>query len=94
LKAHNLPRALGLGAARLVISFAVALSVSFALGLTGVARGVLVLQGAMPAAVFSYLFAARYDRDADDIAGIVLVSTLLGALSLPLLVSYALWLAR
>jgi predicted permease len=94
LKAHNLPRALGLGSARLVISFVVALSVSFALGLSGVAQGVLVLQGAMPAAVFSYLFAARYDRDADDIAGIVLVSTLLGALTLPLLVSYALWLAR
>jgi predicted permease len=94
LKAHNLPRALGLGTARLVISFVVAVGVSFALGLRGVAQGVLVLQGAMPAAVFSYLFAARYDRDADDIAGIVLVSTLLGALMLPLLVSYALWLAR
>jgi len=94
LKAHNLPRAIGLGAARLVISFVVAVGVSFALGLTGVAQGVLVLQGAMPAAVFSYLFAARYDRDADDIAGIVLVSTLLGAVTLPLLVSYALWLAR
>ena len=94
LKAHNLPRALGLGTARLVISFVVAVSVSFALGLSGVAQGVLVLQGAMPAAVFSYLFAARYDRDADDIAGIVLVSTLLGAVALPLLVSYALWLAR
>jgi predicted permease len=93
LKAHNLSRALGLGAARLVISFAVAVSVSFALGLSGVAQGVLVLQGAMPAAVFSYLFAARYERDADDIAGIVLISTLLGALTLPLLVSYALWLA-
>jgi hypothetical protein len=93
LKAHNLPRAIGLGAARLVISFAVAVGVSFALGLRGVAQGVLVLQGAMPAAVFSYLFAARYERDADDVAGIVLVSTLLGALTLPLLVSYALWLA-
>ena len=94
LKAHNLPRALGLGAARLVISFVVAVSVSFALGLRGVAQGVLVLQGAMPAAVFSYLFAAHYERDADDVAGIVLVSTLLGALALPFLVSYALWLAR
>ena len=94
MKAHNLPRALGLGTARLVISFVVAVGVSFALGLRGVAQGVLVLQGAMPAAVFSYLFAARYERDADDIAGIVLVSTLLGALALPLLVSYALWLAR
>jgi predicted permease len=94
LKAHNLPRALGLGTARLVISFVVAVGVSFALGLRGVAQGVLVLQGAMPAAVFSYLFAARYERDADDIAGIVLVSTLLGAIALPFLVSYALWLAR
>jgi predicted permease len=94
LKAHNLPRAFGLGAARLIISFIVAVGVSYALGLSGVAQGVLVLQGAMPAAVFSYLFAARYERDADDVAGIVLVSTLLGAVTLPLLVSYALLLAR
>jgi hypothetical protein len=94
LTAHNLRRAFGLGSARLIISFVVAVSVSYALGLSGVAQGVLVLQGAMPAAVFSYLFAARYERDADDIAGIVLVSTLLGAVTLPLLVSYALWLAR
>jgi malate permease and related proteins len=94
LQAHNLPRAFGLGAARLIISFVAAVGVSYALGLRGVAQGVLVLQGAMPAAVFSYLFAARYDRDADDIAGIVLVSTLLGAVTLPLLVSYALWLSR
>src|SRR6185295_6752848 len=74
LRAHNLPRAFGLGTARLAIAFVVAVGVSKLLGLTGVARGVLVLQGAMPAAVFSYLFAARYERDADDIAGIVLVS--------------------
>lgn len=94
LKTHNLPRAVVLGAARLVIAFAVAVSVSFALGLSGVAQGVLVLQGAMPAAVFSYLFAAQYERDADDIAGIVLVSTLLAAVTLPFLVSYALSLAR
>ncbi len=94
LRAHNLPRAFGLGTARLAIAFVVAVTVSKLLGLTGVARGVLVLQGAMPAAVFSYLFAARYERDADDIAGIVLVSTLLGALLLPFLVSYALWLSH
>jgi predicted permease len=94
LEAHNLPRAIGLGSARLIISFVVAVTASYALGLSGVAQGVLVLQGAMPAAVFSYLFAARYERDADDIAGIVLVSTLLGAVTLPLLVSYALTLAR
>jgi malate permease and related proteins len=94
LRANNLPRAFGLGTARLAIAFVAAVIVSKLLGLTGVARGVLVLQGAMPAAVFSYLFAARYERDAEDIAGIVLVSTLLGAALLPFLVSYALWLAQ
>jgi predicted permease len=68
LKTHNLPRA-RLRPGALAISFVVAVSVSFALGLSGVAQGVLVLQGAMPAAVFSYLFAAHYERDADDVAG-------------------------
>jgi predicted permease len=36
------------------------------------------------------LFAARYDRHPDDIAGIVLMSTLVSALTLPLLVGYVL----
>ena len=93
LRTHNLPRAFGLGAARLVIAFAAALGVGKVLALSGVAQGVLLLQGTMPAAVFTYLFAARYERDADDVAGIVLISTLLAALLLPLLVSYALVLA-
>ncbi|HZF28107.1 MAG TPA: AEC family transporter [Gammaproteobacteria bacterium] len=93
LRTHNLPRAFGLGAARLGIALVAALGVGKLLHLTGIAQGVLLLQGTMPAAVFTYLFAARYQRDADDVAGIVLVSTLLAALLLPLLVSYALVLA-
>ena len=93
MRGLNLPRAVGLGAARLLLAFAVAVGISELFGLEGMAQGVLVLQGAMPAAVFSYLFAARYERDADDVAGIVLMSTLLGALTLPLLVSYALYLS-
>jgi predicted permease len=93
LRTHNLPRAFGLGAARLAIAFVAALGVGKLLNLAGIAQGVLLLQGTMPAAVFTYLFAARYERDADDIAGIVLISTLLAALLLPLLVSYALVLA-
>lgn len=90
LHAKRLPFAFGWGAARLALGFLVALLVSDAFGLEGVAKGVLILQGAMPAAIFNYLFAARYDRHPDDIAGIVLVSTLLSALTLPLLVGYVL----
>jgi malate permease and related proteins len=93
LRARRLPFAFGWGAARLVLGFAVAWLVAEAFGLDGVAKGVLILQGAMPAAIFNYLFAARYDRHPDDVAGIVLVSTLLSALTLPLLVAYVLGIA-
>ena len=94
LRAKNLPLAFGLGSARLLLAFAAAVGVSELFGLEGMAQGVLVLQGVMPAAVFSYLFAVRYQRAADDVAGIVLISTLLAALLLPLFVSYALWLSE
>jgi predicted permease len=94
LRVRNLRRAFGLGTARLLIAFGAAVGVTTLLGMKGVAQGVLVLQGSMPAAVFNYLFAARYERDAEDVAGIVLVSTLLAALALPFIVSYVLWLAE
>ncbi len=93
LKVQRLPFAFGLGAARLVLGFSIALAVSVAFRLDGTAQAVLVLQGAMPAAVFNYLFAARYGRNADEVAGIVLVSTVLAALTMPLLVAFVLQLA-
>ncbi len=93
LRIKRAPLAVGLGLSRLLLGFGVALAVSHLLGLTGIARGVLVLQGGMPTAVFSYLLSARYDRDPEDVAGIVLVSTLISAASLPFLVSYVLWIS-
>jgi hypothetical protein len=93
LYAKRLPFALGWGAARLVLGFSVAWAVATLTGLDGVAKGVLILQGTMPAAIFNYLFSARYGRHPDDVAGIVLMSTLLSALTLPLLMAYVLSLA-
>ena len=54
------------------------------------ARGILILQGAMPAAVFTYLFAARYERAPDDIAGIVLLSTAFSMITLPFVLAWVL----
>jgi hypothetical protein len=93
LHARRLPFALGWGAARLLLGFSIALGVAWLFDLHGVARGVLILQGAMPAAIFNYLFAARYGREPDDVAGIVLMSTLISALTLPALVSFVLWIS-
>jgi hypothetical protein len=44
----------------------------------------------MPAAVFNYLFAQRYGRAPEEIAGIVVVSTLLAFALLPLLLGFLL----
>jgi predicted permease len=90
LHVKRLPFAAFWGLVRLVVGFAVALGVVALLGLEGTARGVLILQGAMPAAMFSYLFAARYDRAPDDVAGIVLLSTLFSVLTLPFVVAWVL----
>ena len=60
------------------------------LDFSGVARAVLVLQCSMPAAVFNYLFAQRYARAPEEIAGIVVVSTLLAFALLPLLLGFLL----
>ena len=84
--------AVGLGLGRLALGFGIALGVSELLGLTGIARSVLILTGGMPTAVVCYLLAERYGRDPDDVAGVVLVSTLTAAFLMPLLVAYVLWL--
>ena len=60
------------------------------LGLEGTARGIVILQSSMPVAVFSYLFAVRYQRSPEEVAGTVVISTLLSFLSLPLLLWYVL----
>ncbi len=55
------------------------------MGLTGVSRNVVLLQSAMPIAVFNYLLALRYGHKPEEVAAMVLVSTLVAFLGLPFL---------
>jgi len=55
--------------------------------LEGVARGVFVLDCAMPVAVFNYLLAQRFEREPEAVAGLVVVSTLLAFVTVPLLLA-------
>jgi len=86
----SLQRSIVLAVMRLGIGLAVGLALAAAFGLTGTARGVLIIQSAMPSAVFVYLFAARHDRVPEEVASVVLVSTLLSFATLPLLLILAL----
>ena len=75
---------------RVVGGFGLAVLVAGLFGLEGVERGVLILQSSMPVAVFNYLLAARFQREPGEVAGMVVMSTLLAFVLLPFMVSYVL----
>lgn len=76
-----------LSVAKLVISAAIAWVVGVWAGLSPVAFGVLVLQLATPVAVTSYLLAEKYQADAETVAGLVVASTLVSVIALPLILA-------
>lgn len=83
LKVTSMGRSVGLSVGRLAIGLAVGLAVAELLGMEGAARGILILESTMPVAVLNYLFAARYDRSPEEVAGLVLVSTAISFITLP-----------
>jgi hypothetical protein len=83
----RLSRGLSLTALRLGMGLLVGVGLSMLLDLRGVMRGVFILDCAMPVAVFNYMLAERYQRDPVDVAGLVVLSTLVSLVSLPLILA-------
>lgn len=90
LKLSSLRRTLALSALRIVMGAAVGWAVGWLFGLDETARGVLMIQSAMPVAVFNYLFAQKFDVRPGEVASMVLASTALSFVSLPLLLALVL----
>lgn len=81
----GLGRGVALSLARLGMGVAVGYAIAEGFELTGAARAVVILQSAMPVAVSNYLWAQLYDRAPEDVAGMVLISTTISFVTLPLL---------
>lgn len=90
LRVTSVPRAVAFSILRLAGGFGAGLAGAWLFGLTGAARGVLLIQATMPVAVFNYLFALHYRRAPEEIAGMVVISTLISFASLPLLLALVL----
>ncbi len=86
----RLAAALRIAGLRLLLGFGTGWLLVQLLQLEGTLRGVVLIEAAMPVAVFNYLMAARYDRHPEDVAGAIVISTLLAFLLLPALLLYAL----
>lgn len=73
------------GALRILFGAGVGWGVGLALQLEPLTLGVLVMQSAMPVAVFNYLLAVRAGRSPEQVASLVMCSTLLSFVTIPLL---------
>ena len=85
LKMHSFSRSLILAFLRLGVGFAIGYGLAWAFDLEGAIRGVLILHCSMPAAVFNYIIAVRFNRAPEEVASLVVVSTGIFFLTLPLL---------
>jgi predicted permease len=84
----GLGRALVLSLGKFAITVAVGWVVGTAFGLAPVPLAVLVIQLATPVAVTSYMLAEKYGADSASVAGLVVTSTLLSVLTIPLLIGF------
>ena len=88
LQPRSLGRAVWMSALKLVICVSVPLSVGLWFGLPQLALAVLVLQVATPVAVTSYMLATKYRAKADEVAGLVMVSTLISVVAIPVILAF------
>ncbi len=90
LKPGHVGLAAGLSVLKIAVGGGTAMAIAWAVGLEPAAAGVLILQSIMPVAVTSYLIAVQTRADADAVAGLVIVSTLLTVAAIPAALSFLL----
>jgi malate permease and related proteins len=90
VKITSLPITLWSSLIRLGGGLLISLLVVYLFNITGIMRSVVVLMSAMPAAVATYTVAAKYKNEAELVASVVLVTTVISLVLIPFLLH---WLA-
>ena len=93
LKVSDIKLALFVSVIRLILGIIVGFLIIFVLGLQGTQAGVVFLLSVMPIAIFNFVFAKQFNRSPEKVAGVIIISTLLIFLCLPVLVWIAISIA-
>lgn len=88
LKVVAMGRAVALSVFKATLCAGAAWLVADWFALSDVAKAVLIVQVATPVAVTSYMIAEKYEADSETVAGLVVASTLLSVITLPLILSF------
>jgi predicted permease len=81
----SFPRATILSVVRLSAGTAVGFGLAHLFGFTGAERGAFVLQCAMPVAVYNYVYSQMYQTGPEEVASLVVISTLMSVVTIPVL---------
>jgi predicted permease len=90
LKVGAFWRAALVSSIRLGCGAAIGIAVAALFGLSGRMKAVLILQCANLVAVYNYLFAQRWNNQPEEVAGVVVLSTLFSIVTIPLLLGWLL----
>lgn len=90
LRASQLPSNILWSIIRTLTALTIGVGVAQLLGLSGVARGVLIIETVVPVALFNYLLAVKYGHDSSEISGMILVTHLAAIVYLPLVLAFVL----
>jgi len=92
LKIFSFSKALISSIGRLILGPIIGLSIIYYYELEGFAAGVLLIQCSMPSAILNYLVGSIYSpkKIVDNIASMIVVSTLLSFITIPIVVFFAL----
>jgi predicted permease len=70
---------------RIIGGFLVAFLIIKVFSISGLVKNIVLIQAAMPSAVMTMILCQKYRRDASLVASIVLITTLLGIVTIPLI---------
>jgi len=74
---------------RIGLGFALAFLFVSLFHLQGSTRSVILLSSSMPSAVINFILAQRYERNAELVASVILISSLLSLVTTPLILSFS-----
>lgn len=88
VKVTSLPTTLLASFLRIGVGLLIGLFAVSLFNLEGLLRSIVILDSAMPAAVFSSVLATKYRNEADLVSSVVLVTTLISLITIPLLLIF------
>jgi predicted permease len=88
LRVEMMGRAIALSVLRIGLGACIGYGIAILFHLEGAARPVLIMQCAMPVAVYNYLFAQKWNNQPEEVASLVVVSTFVSIFSVPALLHF------